>query len=296
MPAPILCRSNLFVGWRSTRQVLRLDVFSSNSRFRPGFLDPSCVSSLPVAEVTTYSRYSSIDRWAAIWQAAHPDKWFTNGQDAAQQGSLPFQSPDGAFWNHNQVRDTTVFGNDYIDARGAADDVKTRFRSLYAWSVRSTQPDQQFKTPPTEMQPLPIQYAQVYQYADSEVPPVGGPGPAIGHMAQTALHVVSRAAEPITTTLAAAINDNLTLSQSSPAIPPSGDTKAIDTAPVAPGSHEGKAFTNMPENAVDAAPASIDEKKYLRDWYIDNIVQRYVRDNRLFTTLVAKDFPVLVLT
>lgn len=238
------------------------------------------MSSVPTAafDPVFWIHHCQIDRWAAVWQAAHPDKWFTNGQGAAQQGSLPFRGSDGQFWNHNQVGDTSVFGNDYTEARGSADQVKARFKSMYAWSVRSTQPDRQFKTPPAEMMPLPIQIAQVYQYTNGgfPIPRLDGPGPAFGHMAQTAMHAVSRAVEPITQSFVASVGNTLGSSHASPAIPPSEETKAVDTTPVPPGTHDGKAFTNMPENAVDAAPADIDESKYLRDWYIDNIVQRYV--------------------
>lgn len=172
-----------------------------------------------------------------------------------------------------------MFGNDYIDARGSANEVKTRFQNLYSWSVRSTQPDQQFKTPPPEIQPLLIQTAQVFQYTQAPLADLGGAGPVLGHAPQVAMHAVSRAAASLSETISHTLSDTLGSSKSKPvtAAAAAEESSPIDTAPVTPGSNtSGVAFTNMPDNTTEAAPPDVDEGKYLRDWYIDNIVQRLV--------------------
>jgi hypothetical protein len=208
--------------------------------------------------------HSQIDRWFAIWQAANPGKWFDGSIESfAKTPALPFYHPQGTpkspYWNANLSQETKVFGYTYKDALGTADKVKSNFKKLYEWSTRPG------GKPVDGMVPLNIVEAQVFQY-----PPVDSTTHVVRDVLNKGPQVAMRVAETATaaaTSAAAKAN--------APETTATGAKAPVDTTPAAPGSTtSGPAFTNMPASTVDAPTESVDESKYYRDWYVDNIVER----------------------
>jgi tyrosinase len=208
--------------------------------------------------------HSQIDRWFAIWQAANPGKWFDGSIESyAETPALPFRHPQGTtkspYWNANLAQETKTFGYTYKDALGTADEVKRNFKNLYEWSIRPG------GGPVDGMIPLNVVAAQVFQYplVDSTtnvVREVLNKGP------QVAMRVVETATAAATSATAKA---------SAPETTATGAEAPVDTKPATPGpTTSGVAFTNMPASTVDAPTKSVDESKYYRDWYVDNIVER----------------------
>lgn len=233
--------------------------------------------------------YSNIDRYAAIWQAAHPGSWVTSkGAKADLAGNnVPFRksrgatSKDDVYWLGNDQQNSRLYGSYYEDAYDpkqqrlkTGDDVKKNFVNLYGWSIPNSGPAAQVPAPPDSMKPLDLTHAQVFS------PPDGlpaGPGPVLGHAPQVVMKKVTHAATAAVTTAAATVSAAIgtTLPIAQFAIVPDQSLKQIDTHPVAPGaSTSTKAFTNVSKDATDVAPPNVDESKYHRDWYIDDIVER----------------------
>lgn len=212
--------------------------------------------------------HSQIDRWFAIWQAANPGKWFDGSiKSRAETPALPFRHPQGTtkspYWNANLAQETKTFGYTYKDALGTADKVKGDFKKLYEWSTRPG--GRPIGVVPDAMIPLEILEAQVFQY-----PPVDSTTNVIREVLNKGPQLAMRVVETATTAATSAATK-----ANAPETTATGASAPVDTKPATPGSTtSGVAFTNMPASTVDAAPKSVDESKYYRDWYVDNIVER----------------------
>lgn len=217
-----------------------------------------------------------MDRWFAIWQAAHPTRWFDgkwNGDTGlpediaplAKEAALPFRHPQGAYWNGDLSQDTKVFGYTYNDATGSAQDVKKNFANLYTWAVRSRTGTGKYGTPPPTMDPLNVNEAQVFKYTATQ-----GLNNIVHSGILKAPQAVLGAAK------AAALATNGTPGSSwTQKTETTADAAPIDTSPVTPGTNSSSvAFSNMQPAQAAENSQNIDESKYARDWYIDNLVER----------------------
>lgn len=258
-----------------------MDVIRTYSRLRPRVLDPSLVRrTRRLRDRQLTNIYSQIDRFAAIWQAAHPGAWaFTEeGRKILDGDSVPFcksrgsTGTDDKFWTGNDAQSTLRYGNYYEDAYDPtgekfqdASDVKKNFLNLYRWSIPWTGFLADLIDSHESMAPLDLTQAQVYLPPDG-VP--GGIGPVLGQAPQIVMSAMTSAAAAIS---------NLAISSTTSrtfAAAPDDSLSQVDSKPVAPETSTGPvAFTNMPASATDVAPATVDESKYYRDWYIDNVVE-----------------------
>ena len=136
----------------------------------------------------------NIDRYLAIWQDVHPEKWFDGRQSGPMLESnlLPFFSPKGqdknGFWTSKSARRTEAFGHTYPDVKGNPQATKENFRRLYSWSIRPQPEPQGWKpTPPKEMEPLDLSGAQVFK----DHPEYVAPTPPIHLAGQAKANLVS---------------------------------------------------------------------------------------------------------
>lgn len=122
--------------------------------------------------------YSNVDRIFAIWQATHPSAWFPPpGRDARgkplkaenEKDLLPFYKLKcelgPIFYDSDWARDTESFGYTYPDLEGSRDP-RAIWRGVYhkyIWSIRSA-PSSRFSPPPSDMKPINLNKAQVFQY------------------------------------------------------------------------------------------------------------------------------------
>lgn len=226
---------------------------------------------------------SQIDRFFAIWQAAHPDSWFngkydpkngTGVQDAkslAQEAAVPFYRPDKtSFWNGDLSKNTATFGYVYKDAiGGSADQVKTNFRQKYGWlTFRGVDPSGLPASTdiPASMVPKPVDTSPVFQPVSAFTKPVA----AVTHAARMAPQVAMQATEAVAALVAPAPSSDL-VNETTPG------AAAADTKPVTPGEAPTQvAFSNLvPEMTAPATPAA-DVGQTYREWYVDQVVERYV--------------------
>lgn len=229
---------------------------------------------------------SNIDRYAAIWQAAHPNSWveIPDCVEALAGEDKPFRkqraAPGGAdtFWVGDEARDFTNLGNYYEDAYNpeapmSPEAVKQRFRYLYEWSIRQGRRGAGFGQIPPEMEPLEVlEKAQVFDYKGVEAGEVPVDiGPVLGDGDQESMGVA-----------AAAASDGVAAAEEAPSEPieapaivaPSEQVLEVPTTAATPGTTATSAFTNIPSGATNVADPDVDESKYYRDWYIDNQVER----------------------
>ena len=216
------------------------------------------MSRVPVAafDPMFWLHHCQIDRWFAVWQAAHPNAWFTSDQT----NQLPFRtskSPE-QFWTARGSRTTDAFGYTYPDLAGGAGQVKSTFRNHYSWSVR-TAAQPKFGEPPADMAPLDISKAQVFQFTT-------------GSTVASAFH----------TLLAAPIKQVPELVESAKAIvsketaaKPSKESEHKNPAHEK-GDAKDKAFRIAGSN--DQIPitalSAVKESEVSREWFVDNIVER----------------------
>lgn len=220
---------------------------------------------------------SLIDRWFAIWQAAHPGKWYdgqfrdkrnkgktTDIPPLATENAVPFLHPDGKFWNGNRSQDTETFGYVYTDAvKESAQKVVDDFVDLYSWAARHD-PQGEKVSPPEKLAPLPVKEAQVFQYPTAH---------AVTNFASMVADKAPQVAFGAVKTTAAVVTEAAGLA--APVVEPTESAPPIDTSPVAPGTNtSGVSFTNMEPTDVQDSPEAIDESKYHRDWFVDNVVKR----------------------
>jgi tyrosinase len=113
----------------------------------------------------------------SIYMATHPNSWLPQvkipqGSPTAQfpeeMGLYPFRKkarvgttdkPEN-FWNSLESKTGDKFGYSYpyVDTSKSAEDIKATFKKFYVWSLDKD------GTPPSEMQPLPLTKAQVFDY------------------------------------------------------------------------------------------------------------------------------------
>jgi cytoskeletal protein RodZ len=217
-----------------------------------------------------------VDRWFAICQAAHPSRWFDgqfNGDNGhpediaqlAKEAALPFRHPQGSYWNGDLSQDTKVFGYTYNDATGSAQEVKKNFADLYTWAVRSRTGTGKYGTPPPSMAPLNVNEAQVFKYTATQV---------LKNVVQNGILKAAQAVLGAVKATALATNgtpgSSWTQNTETPA-----NAAPVDTSPVTPGTNSSSvAFSNMQPAQVAENTQNVDESKYARDWYIDNLVER----------------------
>lgn len=114
--------------------------------------------------------YSNIDRYLAIWQAAHPGSWRDpkTNQLKKELHSLedelrPFYKQDKTFWTSLDAEDTTVLGYTYADVKKSSEETKDSFRHRHSWSIRYQANSEDLgPTAPVEMEPLDLSGAQVF--------------------------------------------------------------------------------------------------------------------------------------
>ena len=134
---------------------------------------------------------SNIDRYFAIWQAAHPNSWFDGeNKDLADQDLLPFFSPKGqdprGFWTSNSARHTTKFGYTYEDVLSNPNETVENFERKHEWSLRPKDLAKDWHPViHPDMIPLDLSRAQVYRGHLEYVPP--GPPPVYINIKKLAL-------------------------------------------------------------------------------------------------------------
>ena len=203
---------------------------------------------------------SQIDRWFAIWQAVHPNSWMSNDQ----ANLLPFRTsknPD-KFWNSQGSKGTQQFGYTYQDLVGSASQVENAFNTHYAWSVRTaTHPT--IGTPPADMTPLDVSHAQVFQYTSATTT-----DRAINFMAAAPALAQQplKMAEKVAVSAPAAAKEFVPALKKEAPHPPADKHKAA----------KERAFKNL-DGAKDSikAPSTVMEAKVSRDWFVDDVVERY---------------------
>lgn len=134
---------------------------------------------------------SNVDRIFAIWQATHPTAWFPPaGRDSRgrplkpenEKDLLPFykvkNEMGSIFYDSDWARDTESFGYTYPDLDGLRNprEIWSGVYHRYIWSIR-TASSSRFTPPPSDMKPLNLSKAQVFQYpgtnARDSVEPTG---------------------------------------------------------------------------------------------------------------------------
>ena len=199
----------------------------------------------------------NIDRYLAIWQAAHPDSWFDDDSDLAKQPLLPFFSPKsqdhGDFWTSDSARDTRKFGYTYSDVLSDPQATKDNFHSKYNWFVSSESKLEGWQPViPPDMIPLDLSRAQVYR----------------DHLEYVLPSLFKIAAKPAKS---AALTQDQVLG--------TAKHESISTAkPVSIVAHIGNGDSDgakpMP-NGDELTPASTGERRN-REWFIDDVVERLI--------------------
>lgn len=225
-------------------------------------------------------KFSNIDRWLAIWQAAHPNVWFDGtyfegprGKEVerpvgplAEEDALPFRYGLGTrpMWNANLSKDTKAFGYLYKDAIGSPDAVKKRISDIYGWMVRDK--TNKIGSIHKDMEIIPVNEAQVFTGK--------APLEAAKHMASMAVasapQVLMNAMQATVHTLSSSAG--LSLGRFHQTLK---SVEGITAKPVKPGTSTSRAvFTNLVASPA-TTPQTVDESKYTRNWYVDSVVERY---------------------
>ena len=227
------------------------------------------MSSVPVAafDPMFWLHHCQIDRWFAIWQATHPTSWFSNDQG----NLLPFRTSKNPakFWTSRGSVPTQGFGYTYPDLVGNATQVQNAFTTNYAWSVR-TASHPKFGTPPTNMAPLDLSKAQVFQYtaapvADRAVNLMAAAAPAAAQQPlKAAANAVSSTVTAAKMAVSPSMKEGSASKKKSPADPAERKKIAME-----------RAFKNLGDGqkAITAAP-DVQESSVSREWFCDDVVER----------------------
>ena len=222
--------------------------------------------------------YSNIDRWLAIWQASHPNGWFSDSglENAPLYPFRLTRDQDGdTFWTSDQSRSTTTFGYTYPDIQGISDpdQVKALFETHYEWSRRT--PTQNYKDPPKDMKPLDLSLAQVYQYKQQT---------QLDTIPNIPIHgqkLINRQVKTLAKTTASALESfNVSTTSLNDAAKSSVHDAANGNARV--GSEGTRPQDSHTPTESPSKPPKTSESKLDRDdkesfeWYIDDVVERYV--------------------
>ncbi|KIW71471.1 hypothetical protein PV04_03631 [Phialophora macrospora] len=141
---------------------------------------------VPVAafDPVFWMHHCQIDRLFAIWQKINPNSWFpTDPNKIKELGQVyfnpevplePFRSAKhgevgtlgkNGWWTCNTARSTKMFGYSYADVDAA--DALDNFNKKYGWSVRWKEGDK-FGECPSDMRPLNMTIAQVFQFSQTD--------------------------------------------------------------------------------------------------------------------------------
>jgi tyrosinase len=203
--------------------------------------------------------HCQIDRWFAIWQAIHPNSWYSPAHKAFQEATLlPFRTSKEPeeFWKPDQTRDWETFGYTYADVEsGSPDAVLNAFRAKYGWGCRKRRNDA-FGECPDDMKPLDLQEAQVFDFSASRPE-----------------HAIIRPLLVPTAEFSLLAADSTVATQQV-------ETEAVAAETV---SHEQtadpkeRAFVNISEEVVeDPGSSAVEESNVDRQWFVDVLVERYV--------------------
>jgi tyrosinase len=202
--------------------------------------------------------HCQIDRWFAIWQAIHPNAWYSpSHKDFQAADLLPFRSSKVGgekFWKPDQTRDWKTFGYTYADVEfGSPKEVLQAFKDKYGWSCRK---GGSFGNCPDNMKPLDLQSAQVYKYLSS--------GPE---------HAIIKPMLAPTAKMSLLAADSSIGAQEVQAESISSEATSHEQT-ANPGD---RAFVNIPDEVIDDPESStVEESSVDRQWFVDVLVERYV--------------------
>jgi hypothetical protein len=182
----------------------------------------------------------------------------------SKEKAYPFKRSTTGWWDGDQSQKTETFGYIYQDAAiGSAQQVKQNFRDKYSWLTRGAPevvPDS--KSIPSSMKPVYVDDKPFFQSRP------------VARVAETA----RMAAQPVFNLMKSA-QATITGSSAVSALvaEPKDSASNVDTTPVAPGeAATDVAFTNMVPEMTKPVAKPLDEDHSKREWYIDQVVERYV--------------------
>lgn len=196
--------------------------------------------------------HCNVDRIFAIWQALHPNAWFPPaGRDARGRPMKPENEKDllpfykymydlgPIYYDSDWARDTEKLGYTYpdLDRMGSTRAIWSGVYYRYIWSVRRTS-SRRFSKPPSDMMPLNLNRAQVFQYPESYSRSSANDSSRHGTTRIIYKRVVSSDFEIITTTRT---------------------TEQL--------AQQDNGYLPAADNPIDPY--------FNREWYIDNIVKRF---------------------
>jgi hypothetical protein len=189
---------------------------------------------------------SNIDRYWALWQYLHPDKWFpkaASGSKPESEKSLyPFYKERtgpgaGSFYDSDATKSTEALGYIYDDFEGFVGDTAAfwqLYKKNYIWQIRlPNNPD--FNNIPEGMKPIVF----------NETPF------SVNHVRNVSHRMVSKMVSASQDAASNVIEPAQRVAQQAPLL---HDTVPIALAP-----------------APDSVPV---EKKFNREWYVDTSVKR----------------------
>jgi tyrosinase len=211
--------------------------------------------------------HCNVDRIFAIWQALHPKAWFPRGgRDSKERSTKPesekdllpfykFQCELGRlFYDSDWARDTESFGYTYPDLDGLHSP-RTVWREVYnryIWSIRIA-PSSKFSKPPSDMMPLDLNKAQVFQFNGQG----GHPTPTNSNTGVSETRIVYKR-------VASSGSDTLTTTETRTIY---RRTSSYGSDNLSPRSRNGDDYGfPPPDNDIDPY--------FDREWYIDNVVKR----------------------
>lgn len=222
----------------------------------------------------------------AIWQAINQNSWFPEQQRAdeptAETPLLPFRSTklvnNLGFWSSQNARKVENFGYTYAEIKDstAGRDLQARVAAKYAWSSQAYNKRDQNPTIPPEAKPLDLTGCPVFKYntgtldaklsreielvSKSEISKII-PVPTVQN--QHMLLALPKVAESQTTVNIAAL-----------------EAPIVTNSPVVvkePSLDDGNQTQGRPDQTDKELTSGKPEgTRVLRQWYIDNVVQKYI--------------------
>jgi Common central domain of tyrosinase len=119
-----------------------------------------------------WAHHGNIERLFTIWQAVHPNNWFSDS-NLAGSPLVPFIKPrnvgdsQNKFWSSTLARKAEDFGYTYPDLIQSNISVAERFRGLYSWSIPRV-PGAPKQPPPANMKPRDVSNSEFFK-----APPTG---------------------------------------------------------------------------------------------------------------------------
>lgn len=168
------------------------------------------------------------------------------------------------------TRKTQSFGYTYPDIVGDPNKVRQAFVNHYSWAQRTaSHPD--VTSPPADMQPFDLTKAPVFQYTSA---------PAFSGILPSPQAFMQAAAE----TVKAPVTFAKQVASSAAAAKAVSNGEPSHRHSQASGSQQQIAADHALSDMKDAHKAvgpteSVDESKVSREWYVDDVVERYVNSN-----------------